>query len=85
MDVAVVGTGYVGLVAGVCLAELGHNVTCVDKDVDKVQTLAGGHLPIYEGLPRQIPSHNHLKRDLRHQAYGTTQRRTQSSKHPLLI
>lgn len=57
MDVAVVGTGYVGLVAGVCLAELGHNVTCVDKDVDKVQTLAGGHLPIYEpGLGEMLPA-----------------------------
>jgi UDPglucose 6-dehydrogenase len=56
MDVAVIGTGYVGLVAGTCLAELGHSVTCVDTDADKVRVLRGGGLPIYEpGLEEMVP------------------------------
>lgn len=56
MDVAVVGTGYVGLVAGVCLADLGHRVTCVDKDASKIDTLNQGGLPIYEpGIESLVP------------------------------
>ena len=48
MRIAVVGTGYVGLVAGTCFAETGHVVTCVDVDDAKVQTLRRGETPIYE-------------------------------------
>jgi UDPglucose 6-dehydrogenase len=48
MKVAVVGTGYVGLVTATCLAESGNDVAGVDKDVQKVATLRGGKLPIYE-------------------------------------
>ena len=48
MKVAVVGTGYVGLVAGACFAESGNDVVCVDKDVAKVRTLKRGKMPIYE-------------------------------------
>jgi UDPglucose 6-dehydrogenase/GDP-mannose 6-dehydrogenase len=48
MRISVVGTGYVGLVSGVCLADRGHQVTCVDKDVDKVQKISNGIAPIYE-------------------------------------
>ncbi|OXM13260.1 UDP-glucose dehydrogenase family protein [Paenibacillus herberti] len=48
MKITVVGTGYVGLVSGVCYAELGHSVICVDKDPMKVATLQNGEIPIYE-------------------------------------
>ena len=48
MKIAVIGTGYVGLVTGTCLAETGNIVTCVDIDVEKVQKLKSGVVPIYE-------------------------------------
>ena len=48
MKIAVVGTGYVGLVLGACLAENGNTVVCVDKDESKVDTLKAGGMPIYE-------------------------------------
>ncbi len=55
MNIAVVGTGYVGLVVGACLAENGNNVACVDKDEAKIAMLAGGRMPIYEpGLEEMV-------------------------------
>ena len=48
MKIAVIGTGYVGLVTGTCLAETGNIVTCVDIDQNKVQKLKNGVIPIYE-------------------------------------
>src|SRR5690349_176264 len=55
MKIAVVGTGYVGLVLGACLAENGNNVICVDKDRAKVETLNAGGIPIYEpGLEEMV-------------------------------
>src|SRR4029079_6514963 len=48
MKIAVIGTGYVGLVAGACLAENGNDVVCVDKDAPKVRALQRGRIPIYE-------------------------------------
>ncbi len=48
MRLAVIGTGYVGLVAGVCFAESGNDVVCVDKDAAKVRALRAGKMPIYE-------------------------------------
>ena len=48
MKIAVIGTGYVGLVAGACFAESGNDVVCVDKDDAKVRTLRAGRMPIYE-------------------------------------
>jgi UDPglucose 6-dehydrogenase len=48
MKITVVGTGYVGLVSGACLAEMGNNVLCLDLDADKVALLRGGGIPIYE-------------------------------------
>ena len=47
MNIGVVGTGYVGLVVGACLAENGNFVTCVDNDAGKVERLERGEIPIY--------------------------------------
>jgi len=48
MRVAMIGTGYVGLVSGACFADFGHEVTCVDKDTGKIAALGRGEVPIYE-------------------------------------
>ena len=48
MKISVFGTGYVGLVSGACLAEVGHNVVCVDKDQNKIEKLNNGIIPIWE-------------------------------------
>jgi len=48
MNIAVVGTGYVGLVSGTCFAESGNEVICVDIDAARIEQLKAGHVPIYE-------------------------------------
>ena len=48
MKITIIGTGYVGLVTGVCLADFGNNIICVDNDKEKIDILNKGHLPIYE-------------------------------------
>jgi UDPglucose 6-dehydrogenase len=63
MQVAMIGAGYVGLVSGACIADFGHQVTCVDKDVSKISTLKAGEIPIYEpGLSELISRNVHERR-----------------------
>jgi len=59
MRVAIFGTGYVGLVTGTCLAEVGHDVVCVDIDAAKVEGLRQGVIPIYEPGLEPMVKHNH--------------------------
>ncbi|MBK5960698.1 UDP-glucose 6-dehydrogenase, partial [Rhodoplanes elegans] len=63
MRVAMIGTGYVGLVSGACFADFGHEVTCVDKDAGKIAALQAGEIPIYEpGLDALVASNVREKR-----------------------
>jgi UDPglucose 6-dehydrogenase len=63
MNIAVIGTGYVGLVTGACFAEFGINVVCVDNDAEKVARLQGGEIPIFEpGLEEIVRRHQKLGR-----------------------
>src|ERR1700738_851941 len=55
MRIAMIGSGYVGLVSGACFAQFGHDVVCVDKDADKIARLRKGEMPIYEpGLDKLV-------------------------------
>ena len=58
MKVSILGCGYVGLVTGACLAEIGHDVACTDNDLSKIQTLQQGALPIYEPHLDEIVARN---------------------------
>src|SRR6266581_241112 len=61
MKIAVVGTGYVGLVLGACLAENGNDVTCVDKDASKIRLLESGGMPMYEPGLEEMVRRNHAE------------------------
>jgi UDPglucose 6-dehydrogenase len=65
MKIAVIGTGYVGLVTGTCFADCGNEVTCIDKDVRKIQMLERGEMPIYEPGLQEMVLHNHKDGRLR--------------------
>ncbi len=58
MRIAIIGTGYVGLVSGACLSDFGHDVTCVDKDEGKIRSLEQGLMPIFEPGPDQLVRRN---------------------------
>ena len=58
MNLAVIGTGYVGLVSGACFADFGHSVTCVDTDADRIARLQRGEVPFYEPGLAEIVQRN---------------------------
>src|SRR4051794_41885709 len=63
MRIAMIGTGYVGLVSGACFADFGHQVICVDKDGDKIASLRRGEIPIFEpGLDALVASNVKARR-----------------------
>lgn len=63
MKITIIGAGYVGLVSGICFSDFGHNVTCVDKDQDKIDQLNDGKIPIYEpGLETLLNKNVQAKR-----------------------
>ena len=63
MKLCMIGTGYVGLVSGVCFADLGNEVICVDKDLNKINSLKKGNVPIYEpGLSELVSKNFRLRR-----------------------
>ncbi len=58
MKITMIGAGYVGLVSGVCFADFGHDVVCLDKDEDKIAALKKGEIPIFEPGLAQLVAHN---------------------------
>lgn len=64
MNVAIIGSGYVGLVTGTCLAEIGHYVICVDNDEEKIEVLKKGEIPIYEPQLEKLVKKNMAKERL---------------------
>ena len=64
MKICMIGTGYVGLVSGVCFSELGNTVYCVDKDKSKIELLNNGNVPIYEPGLEEILKKNFIQNRL---------------------
>ena len=65
MKISVIGTGYVGLVSGVCFSDLGYDVTCVDNDEKKIKDLKNGFIPIYEPGLDELVKKNFKSRRLK--------------------
>jgi UDPglucose 6-dehydrogenase len=61
MEIGIFGTGYVGLVTGACLADLGHTVFCIDIDQNKIESLQNGHIPFYEPGLKELVQRNKNK------------------------
>ena len=64
MRIAVIGSGYVGLVSGACFADFGHDVVCIDRDARKIAQLEAGHMPIYEPNLADLVARNRAARRL---------------------
>ena len=64
MKLCMIGTGYVGLVSGVCFSDLGNTVYCVDNDIEKINALNKGILPIYEPGLEEILTRNYKQKRL---------------------
>src|SRR3970282_1403162 len=64
MKICMIGSGYVGLVTGACFAEMGHEVTCVDKDSTRVKRLKKGEIPFYEPGLKEIVLRNQQQKRL---------------------
>ena len=74
MEIAVIGTGYVGLVSGTCFADAGNNVVCVDTNAEKINRLVSGDIPIFEPGLRELVKKNRARLTLTEGKYHEVKR-----------